>query len=120
MGDAHMADPGSITVQFKFKVGDVVSHKVAHSIFISRGRNFEGGKEVFAWARDNRVVGIVLSRLVDQCSGGVQVSYRVRFVQPNGTPLLNPPGWYDLHEHELELYDDTQLKLKLEEVSKDA
>ena len=111
-----MGNNDGLLVKFKFKVGDVLSHRGCQKTFISYGSCTDKGGSNSYWVRDNRTVFMVLSLFMEQCSGGLQIFYRCRPIHPDGRPILTPPGYIDLFEHELEGYDDTRLKLNLGQV----
>lgn len=114
-----MDDQDTLVVKFKFKLGDIVHLKSVLETYLSHGVEISGGNHKFAWVRDNRVVGTIVSRLAEECPGGVQLHYHVRLAFPSGQPIYPPPSISDFLEHELVLYDDTQLRLKMEELKKE-
>ncbi len=62
-----------VTADFKFNIGDVVTHKTMAPPFIEKP---EPGKEKLGDAKPQ--LFIIMGRVFDECPGGVQKHYRCR------------------------------------------
>lgn len=81
---------------FKFKIGDLVLVK-------AQKRGYEVLTETEAWSQRPQVCQ-VLERLAQQCHGGVQMHYLVRFHSANAKIFSTTKEAFQLTEPELELW----------------
>lgn len=65
-------------MDFKFAISDLVVH---------RGQKRAAqlaGKEMFSLTKNGIIVGVVVGRVSDECHGGIQRHYHVRFGSQDG------------------------------------
>lgn len=90
-----------MTVEFKFNIGDKVRHVLQPKIeFRSR---LNGDVEAV-----EETLGVVTGRLAEECPGGIQLHYRLRWMFPatNASPPNIGAKVETLHEIELEKVED--------------
>lgn len=85
-------------VDFKFKIGDVVTHKTMAPPYMKDGDKLGDPKpQMFT----------IVGRLMDECPGGVQKHYRVRITDQGrwsgGGGITG--NFFQLHEEELVPYE---------------
>lgn len=87
-----------MTIDFKYNIGDVVTHKTMAPPYLSRR---DDGKDVLGSAKPQLLT--IMGRVADECPGGVQKHYRCRVTASNRWG--ESPGITDrliqLHEEEL-------------------
>lgn len=90
-----MSDENKLDRYFKFKIGQIVRHKIA-------GRSEDQPADVkrnYIWApADKKVKFMILTRTLEECVGGLQMHYQCRGVSPDGNLIT---GSVNIDELEL-------------------